>query len=216
MEDKAIILTTSYLPSVQYFTKLIYFDKVIIELFETYSKQSYRNRCTILSSNGPLSLSIPVVKVNGNSTKTKDVLIDYSTNWQKNHWKAIESAYNTSAYFDFIADLLSKYYFTKHKFLYELNESLISDIADFLGKDIKIEYTKDFQRNYSAEIADYRFAIHPKPQYQIEDKFFYPFEYYQVFRNKYPFIPNLSIVDLLFNEGLNSLIVLEKSIKKPA
>jgi len=144
----SIILSTAYLPPIQYFSKLISCTNVTIEVNDTYAKQSYRNRCAILTCNGPLSLTIPVTKQNGNHTLVKDIKIDYSTNWQKNHWKAIESAYRNSVYFDFVADMLSPYYAKNKLFLIDFNTELILDLLKFLKIEMSILYTNEFYKEY--------------------------------------------------------------------
>jgi hypothetical protein len=216
MHYQNLILTTAYLPPIQYFTKVVNSHNIIIEINETFAKQSYRNRCVILSCNGPLSLSIPVVKSNGNRTLTKDIRIDNSTNWQKNHWKAIESAYRNSVYFDFIADLISPYFSKKEQFLIDFNHDLMDDVLEFIGLRRKISNSVEYLKDYPDDIRDLRNAIHPKHQSQFLDDEFSPCKYFQVFNDRYSFYPNLSIVDLLFNEGLGTLKIIEDSqIKSP-
>lgn len=211
--DKAI-LSTAYLPPIQYFTKVFGFDSVILETQETYAKQSYRNRCVILSCNGPLSLTIPVVKADGNNTSIRNIEIDYSLNWRKNHWKAIESAYKTSIYYDFVSDMLIPFYSRKEKYLFDFNFRLIEDILVFLNKDKQIHLSGDYIKQYQDGTYDFRNTIHPKPQFQVDDNSFYPAKYFQVFSDRFDFRPNLSIVDLLFNEGLNSMKIIEASTIK--
>jgi len=214
VNNETIILTTAYLPPIQYLAKFLSYQNVVIEINESYSKQSYRNRCTILSCNGPLSLSIPVVKTYGNNTLTKDIKIDYSINWQKNHWKAIESAYRTSAYFEFIADVISPYYTKKEQFLIDLNDKITDEILTFMGVSKLMMKSSEFLKEQPEGVADFRNRIHPKTKYQLVDENFSPVKYFQIFDDRYQFYPNLSIIDLLFNEGLDSLSVIEDSIKK--
>lgn len=217
MSNNKAILSTAYLPPIQYMAKLVDHLSVEIEIYESYAKQSYRNRCVILSCNGPLALSVPVVKVNGNNTLTKDVEIDYSTNWQKVHWKAIESAYRNSAYFDFVGDILSPFYSRKEELLIDFNNKLLIEILNFMGCDKSIGFSNDFVKDYHGLIDDFRDKIHPKAKSQNVDPQFEPIEYFQVFTDKLDFQPNLSIIDLLFNEGLSALDIVNQSIiKKPA
>lgn len=217
MPNETVILSTAYLPPIQYVSKIVGHNNVLVEAFETYSKQSYRNRCEILSCNGPLTLSIPVVKVNGNSTLTKDIEIDNSANWQKNHWKAIESAYRNSTYFDFVADILNPHYSKKVNLLIDFNQNLLNDILKFIGIDKPMKRSDDFIKDYSILVNDFRNSIHPKNKHQALDENFAPIKYYQVFNDRFDFYTNLSVIDLLFNEGLDSLEVLERHINnKPA
>jgi len=217
MNNKTAVLSTAYLPPIQYMAKLISYNSIAIEINETYAKQSYRNRCVILSCNGPLTLSIPVVKVNGNKTLTKDIEIDNATNWQKNHWKAIESAYRNSTYFDFVADIINPSYSRKERFLVDFNNKLIEEILGFLRLKLLLNSTNEFIKIYPDTDDDFRSSIHPKAQYQLLDNKFMPVNYYQVFNDRFKFYPNLSIIDLLFNEGLDSIGIIDRSIiKKPA
>lgn len=214
MKKDKVILTTAYLPPIQYLAKLVGYKNVLIEVNETYSKQSYRNRSVILSCNGPLSLTVPVVKTNGNSTLTKDIKIDNSTNWQKNHWKAIESAYRNSAYYEFVADFLSPFYFREEQFLIDLNSKITAEILAFMGISKLLANSDEFTKYYPEDVDDFRTTIHPKPQLQARDVDFSPVKYFQVFSDRFSFHPNLSIVDLLFNEGLDSVSVINSSIIK--
>ncbi len=214
MKNDKVILTTAYLPSIQYMAKLIRYKNVAIEVNETYSKQSYRNRCIILSCNGPLSLTVPVIKTNGNNTLTRDIKIDNSTNWQKNHWKAIESAYRNSAYYDFVADILSPFYVSKENYLIDFNSRMTNEILLFVGVDKILANSNEFIKEYPEDVDDFRTTIHPKPHLQIIDNDFVPYKYFQVFSDRFSFCPNLSVIDLIFNEGLDSLNVIESSIIK--
>jgi len=214
MSNNQVILSTAYLPPIQYFSKIIAYQEVLIEAHETYFKQSFRNRSIILSSNGPLSIIIPVIKTNGNNTLIREIEIDYSTNWQKNHWKAIESAYRTSAYYEFVSDLLMPFYSMREKYLFDFNSKITAEIIKFLGITTHLLNSNEFIKSYPENIYDFRKSIHPKPQYQSSDLFFNPCKYFQVFSDRFIFCPNLSIIDLLFNEGLNSIKILEDSIIK--
>lgn len=201
MASKTILLSTAYLPPVQYMSALLSADKVFIEAHETYPKQTYRNRCVILSANGPLPLVIPVIKPKGNHTGITEAIIDYSTGWNRNHWRAIESAYRTSAYFDFIADVLKPFYSNPFNTLWVFNHELLKAILDFLELPVNINFTSSFHKTAPEGVLDLRFAISPKvkmPKTGLPTTL----PYFQVFEHRFGFIPNLSIIDLLFNEGL--------------
>jgi hypothetical protein len=210
MNNEAL-LSTAYLGPLQYFTKFINYDKIWIEAEENYQKQSYRNRCEILTSNGKLALSIPVTK-NKPKTKTRDILIDYSVDWQKDHWNAIESAYSASPFFEFFVDDFLPFFQRKHTFLLDFNTRLLEMIINHLKIDVEIEYTQKFEHKPET-IDDLRDSIHPKQKNNYKDPDYFPYPYYQVFYDRFEFIPNLSIIDLLFCEGPNAENILAKSIK---
>ncbi|MCK5168592.1 MAG: WbqC family protein [Bacteroidales bacterium] len=204
--SKKVILSTAYLAPVQYYTKLLKYDEVFIETHENFIKQSYRNRCKIYGANGDLSLSIPVKKI---SVKTKiiNLLIDYDTNWQKLHWKSIESSYRSSPFFEFYEDDLKPFYEKKYKFLIDFNSEIQNVILEHLDIKINLKFTDKFRHKLTEEFDDFREQIHPKME--TNDPDFITVEYTQVFHEKHGFIPNLSIIDLLFNEGPNAIEALK-------
>ena len=207
---RTAILSTSYLGPVQYFTKFVIYDKICIETEENYQKQSYRNRCEIMSSNGKLPLSVPVTR-NGVKIKTKDVRIDNSLSWQKDHWIAIESAYSASPFFEFFMDDFYPFYQQRFEFLLDYNNQLMELILGHLELSPQIEY-KDHYEHHPVDMDDFRTGIHPKKRVQRPDHQFKSYLYYQVFEDRLGFMPNLSIIDLLFNEGANAENILRKSI----
>ena len=200
-----ILLSTAYLPPIKYFANILQFDLCKIEIHENYIKQTYRNRCNILTANGLLNLSIPVNKVDGNHTLCKDIQISYASNWQSNHWRAIESAYNKSPFFLYYRDDLEKFYTQTYELLIDYNTELLKFILKKLGISKEINFTNDFIP-VNNSINDLRYSINPKT---VQEKIIFP-HYYQVFEAKHDFMPNLSIIDLLFNEGPESKYYLEK------
>ena len=211
-ENKTAVLSTSYLGNIQYFTKFIIYKKVLIEQYETYLKQSYRNRCYIVGTNGLLPLIIPVKKVTGNATKTKDILVDYDTDWQRVHWNSIVSAYRSSPFFEFYEDDFIGFYNAREKYLLDLNSKLLTLILDYLEADCEIKLTEKYIKSYNCE-EDYRKMLNPKKRLMQTDNRFIPYVYNQVFAEKHGFIENLSIIDLLFNEGPDARQKLVRHIK---
>lgn len=210
MDQQAIaLLSIAYLGPVQYYSKLFLFPKIIIEQYDTYGKQSYRNRCKIYGANGPLTLSIPVQKASQHKVLVKDVKIDYSEDWQKQHWKSIESAYRSAAFYEYYCDEIIPFYQKKYDFLIDFSKEIQNAVLNCLGIALDIFYTEDFILHGNNEYIDYRERIHPKKM--MDDPNFHVEEYFQVFADKYGFQSNLSIVDLLFNMGPDTIEIIKKS-----
>ena len=208
--SKTVILSSYYFGTVQAFSHLIRARKVIIEQNDNYSRQSYRNRTTIMAANGAMDLIIPVIKPK-EKTKTRDIRISYDTNWQKNHWKSIESAYNNSPFFEYYRDDLEVVYKKRWQFLTDLNTVLFELTNEMLEADCDVDYTKNYIGTVPDNWTDLREIIHPKKDYRIFDKAFSPVPYRQVFSETRTFVPNLSIIDLIFNKGPEAYMVLEES-----
>lgn len=202
------ILSTAYLPNILYFSKLLAGEPVLIEAHEHYTKQTFRNRCEIYGANGRQTLSIPVRRVEGNHTPIRLVEVDNTVAWQNNHWRSIKSAYGSAAYFDFVGDVLQPFYAQRHCLLLELNMALLRSICRFMGVSPVVEYTSVFVSAYGDEVDDCRKNIDPKVRQWSQ---FGAVEYYQVFAERHGFLPNLSIIDLLFNEGLNAVNIVRRS-----
>jgi hypothetical protein len=198
-EFSSILLPTAYLPPIGYFVRIANSQSIIIEREENYLKQTYRNRCEIYSSNGKLSLSIPVKKTYGNHTKVKDIKIENSVKWQLNHWRAIIAAYNQSPYFLFYQDELKDYYFRNFEYLLEFNTKLLEVVLKILKMQRNLSFTSEFNKIPLENCLDFRMSLNPKSPQLIALK-----EYSQVFRERYGFQSNLSILDLLFNIGPES------------
>ena len=209
-----ILLSTAYFPNIQYFSKIENFDNFLIEKHENYIKKSYRNRCEILTASGKLALSIPIEKSTTKKINITDVKIDYSENWQKNHLKAIEAAYGLSPFYEFYIDDIKPLFEKNHKYLFDLNLDILEIVFDLINIKKQIKLTDSFVEINEENSDDFRFSIHPKKQMQKQDNEFIANKYIQTFSDKFNFIPNLCILDLIFNLGPESLEYLHKTLKK--
>lgn len=192
------IFPTAYLPSIQYVSLFLKAEYASIELFETYQKQSCRTRTNVMTANGIQTLTVPVIKVNGNHTLTKDIEISYKESWQQVHLRCLESAYRKSAYFDYYFPYFEKIYKQRFNTLIELNDYSLKVILKLIKVKKEYSYTEDFEK--ITDNNDYRISLSKSDANKIE-----MIPYYQVFADRHGFISNLSIVDLLFNEGNNSI-----------
>lgn len=196
---------------VNYFARLVREEKVVLEQYDSYTKQTYRNRCRILGPNGVLTLSIPVKRERGRKSHFRDIRIDYEKPWNKIHWKSLVAAYAASPYFEFIRDDLAVFYKEKFEFLVDLNSQLIRRTFQILGLNIPVSLSQQFEEIIALD--DPRHFIHPKLETRVADPGFSPVAYHQVFSDKHGFQANLSILDLLFNVGPESLSILTNSLK---
>ena len=196
------LLSTAYWPNLQYFFYILNATSAQVEQFEHYGKQSFRNRCQLLTANGVLDLSIPVKK-RAIKELVNEVEISYQENWQIKHWRAITSAYKNSPYFDYFEEEIKPFYFNHYSTLLEYNLNQVQTILKILKQKREITLTRHY--NSEAEnVLDLREKIHPKIPFK-EDSITVDIlarPYYQTFENKFEFQPNLSILDLLFNTGL--------------
>lgn len=202
LANKSTLFSSAYLAPVEYYMLLAQSDKVFIENADHYQKQTYRNRCQIANANGIMDLIIPVEK--SNNELIRDVKISNHGNWQTQHWRSIESAYNSSPFFEYYIDDLKPFYEKNWLFLWEFNAHLQNKILELLEIEKQIEYIDKFELIVDSSILDVRNLIHPKKESLINLK-----PYYQVFDQKQGFIPNLSIIDLLFNMGNESQLELK-------
>lgn len=205
-----ILLPTAYFGNIEYFSKIISGENIVIESYETYPKQTYRNRCEIMGSNGVISLSVPIKHSANGRTLTKDVLIDYATSWQRNSWRGIISAYRNSPYFDHYEDLFAPFFTERFETLLEMNNKATEVILKILGERIDIKYSTDYIKKEDIDIddcLDLRYAFSPKKKWLNR----YDISYYQVFSDKISFAPNLSILDLIFCDKPNCINILKRS-----
>lgn len=198
------LLSSAYLAPIQYFTKLIGYKEVLIESCESYLKQTYRNRTIILTANGPIQLSLPVTDGPSAKGPIRDIKLSYDHQWQQNHWRGISSAYNNSPFFEFYADDLAPYFHGKRwTYLFDFNMDIQRTIFECLEIKKDLKFTEEYLPvgKVPETIDDFRHQINPKPLKQSIDPHFIPTTYTQVFHVKFGFVPNLSILDLMFNEG---------------
>ncbi|HWZ14293.1 MAG TPA: WbqC family protein [Mucilaginibacter sp.] len=196
MIGNGALLPMFYLPPVEYMAQLnAYKPDILIEKEEHFPKQTYRNRAHIYSPDGVLALTVPVTKGSKNHTIIKDVKISYDFEWQRLHWLSLQACYRRSAYFEYYEDDLSVFYNNRYEYLFDYNEQLLQFILKAIKLPVALKFTESYEPAYPA-LADFRDTIHPKKEAAIEQK-----PYYQVFEERHGFLKNLSIIDLLFNQG---------------
>jgi hypothetical protein len=206
----SLILSSAYLPPVHYFSKIIASGEkeILVEQHEHFVKQSYRNRCCIMSANGILPLTVPILHNKKAHTTIRDVKISYDFDWQKIHWKSIESGYRCSPFFEYYEDLLLPCFTKKHVFLFDLNQELLVLLFKMLKLNCTLAYTESFEKIVAG--MDFRNALHPRQLvHAIAVENAKP--YSQVFGTRFGFIPNLSILDLIFNTGPEAADILQQS-----
>ena len=224
------LLQTTYFGPVQWYQKLHRYEHTLIEQYDSYQKQTFRNRCIIATANGLQALTVPVdthpvlgasaaSPVLGasaaESTKCllKDVRISDHNQWRRIHWNALQSAYSESPFFEYYADDIRPFFEQKYDFLVDFNEAIRQKMCELIDIHPSVEYTQEFLPPQEVSsiphhpiIHDFRDVIsakHPQPDADFEVK-----RYWQVFQHKHGFLPNLSILDLLFCMGPESVFYL--------
>ena len=185
------LLPIAYFPSIHYLKVYLSKQNSVLEIHENFIKQSIRNRCEILTGNGVLRLSVPIVHASGMKIKTKDILIDHEKKWQLNHWRAIKSAYASAPFFEDYDQAIYELIFANDEFLIDKNKRILKFLFSVLEIDETIHYSTDFKINTQFDFRKTDFLNHA---YQVK-------EYQQVFSYGKTFTANLSILDLLMNEG---------------
>jgi len=206
--DSGVCLTLSYLAPVEYYAVLAGAETVYLEHCDYYVKQTYRNRCHIAAANGMMALSIPVEKATKEKILTRDIRISDHSDWQTQHWRSIESAYNSTPFFEYYKDDLLPFYEKKWTFLYDFNLDIQHKVLELLDLNPKILLTEKYTAEPQQGVVDLRESIHPKKESLFET----PKPYYQVFDQRFGFQPNLSIIDLLFNMGNESQLIIGRPL----
>lgn len=204
-----LLLSTAYLAPIQYYAHLYAAHEAIEDRGEHYVKQTYRNRCYIATPTGAQPLTLPIVRDGAVHTAVRDIRLSDHGKWQHLHWTALTSAYESSPYFEYYADDFRPLYEQHFDFLVDFNDALRQTVLSLLSLDKNITPSNEYVIP-TPEMTDLRSVISPKQSLEA-DTAFRPTPYYQVFKERTGFIPNLSIADLLFNMGPESRLVLKKS-----
>ena len=204
-----VLLSTAYLPPVEWFAAYAQADAVWLEAEEHYLKQTYRNRCILLNVSGSVELSIPVSKTVPNHCPIREMRISYAENWPRNHWRSIETSYSTSPYFLYYRDYLEPFYQRRYDWLWDFNLEMLSVLLRLLRLPERHRLTVAYEAQPSGK-GDFRALIHPKRRPEPDYSFRGQEPYRQVFAGQQPFTPNLSVLDLLCNLGPESAEYLKR------
>lgn len=197
------LLSTTYFGPVQWYQKLNRYDRILIERHDSFIKQTYRNRCVIATPNGPLALTVPTKP----QTSTADIQTSDHGNWRHVHWNALKSAYGESPFFEYYADDIKPFFEKRWDSLHDFNLDICHTVCRLIDIEPDISLTDHYITPEEAKkenIDDYRDVIRPK--HPLPDPSFEPKEYYQVYKQRHGFLPNMSILDLLFNMGNESVL----------
>lgn len=222
------LLSTTYFGPVQWYQKLNRHALCVVEQHDHFIKQTYRNRCVIATTQGPQALTVPVKKYVNDVTETRDIRISDHGNWRHLHWNALLSAYGESPFFEFYADDLRPFFEQRWTYLLDFNMAITQKLCELLDIEPRVVLTERYGEwkkedgaiggdgfdgpngadgsngGEAADAVDYRNAIRPK--HPLPDASFSPRPYYQVYQQKFGFLPNLSILDLLFNMGNEAVL----------
>lgn len=194
---KTVLIEAHYLPCIAWFSALASCNQVLVEKYEHYEKQSFRNRCYMLGPHRVESLIVPVTSKHGKPL-VSEVRIDYSQKWLNNHWRTIRTGYGNAPFFEYYAPDLHDILFKKPAFLYDLDLELITMCLKWLRAEATIKETQAYERITGNGVLDLRGLINPKKEDGC-NRIYKSTEYQQVFGSK--FVPNLSLIDLIFNQG---------------
>ncbi|MDO5509330.1 MAG: WbqC family protein [Weeksellaceae bacterium] len=198
--NESVVFPVHYFPSIRYFGSMLQLEekkRIFLEENDNFQKQTYRSRCYILSPNGRQMLNIPIS--HGHGRLYKDIQIDYNSKWQKEHFRSLEAAYRRSPYFEYYEDHIHQLIFNDEKYLFRKNILILERLLNLLKATVSYSMTESYLFTYQ---ADYRQEFHAKSVVEITP-------YTQVFSEKFDFVQDLSILDLLFNHGPRSLEYLQ-------
>lgn len=199
------ILSAAYFGPVQWYQKLNRYDRCLIECHDHYIKQTYRNRCTIATTQGVQTLSVPIERYDGLKCAMRDIRVSDHGNWRHLHWNALMSAYGESPFFEYYADDIRPFFEKRWEYLFDFNMEITFKMCELIDICPTISTTDTYVAD-TAGMHDFRDTIRPK--HPLPDEQFVPTPYYQVYRQKHGFLPNLSVLDLLFNEGNEAVFYL--------
>ena len=197
-----ILIHPNYFPNIHQFRQIIKANNILFEVSDNYQKQTFRNRTYIYGANGKLGLFIPVIHTHKNRELFKDVKISYESNWMDLHLKSLQSAYRSSPYFEYFEDDFIKLYSEKEKFIVDFNIKCIKLISNLLDLDLDFKISNEYVEKTN-DIIDLRDLSNARKEKKIETP-----KYIQVFESKHGYLNNLSILDLIFSEGTNSVLLM--------
>lgn len=200
---KTILLHPAYFPSIETMCHIVNADKIIWEVHDNYQKQTYRNRAYVAHSNGKLLLNIPVKHVSGKRQKTNEIQVENAVTWQKQHLKSIQTAYRTSPFFEYYEDDIIPLFTESVDNLMAHNLRIFEFLSEIIGFDVETGTSEKYEEN-PEQMQDLRVLVNAK-----QPTLFEAVRYTQVLEESHGFLPNLSILDLIFNEGPNALSHLE-------
>ena len=212
MQHQSTLIELHYFPSIQYISKFFTNTNIVLEQQENYRKGSYRNRMHIASANGLLRLSVPLIKGKNEKQSIRAVKISYEEPWQNKHWTAIRSAYGNAPYFDEYSSLFLPFFKEKKTYLFDLNLAILKELLAVLDITKSLHFSTIYTPDVATGSLDLRQCISPKPSKSSPDKAYKNIPYPQVFMEKTGFLPNLSILDLLFCQGPEAIFTLQRSV----
>lgn len=206
---KTALIEAHYVPCIAYFTPLVYCKKIVVEKFEHYEKQSFRNRCYLRGPHRIETLIVPVTGKHGKPLIT-EVKIDYSQKWLNSHWRTIQTSYGNAPFYEYYAPDLHDLLFQKFTFLYDLNLQIMTLCLKWLKKEGSLQESMSFEKEPTAGVLDLRGVINPKKEEGC-NRIYKSIEYQQVFGSK--FVRNLSLIDLIFNSGPGAWDIVKASAR---